>query len=74
MESNQTRRNKQDPESPHITLANSLLQRGANFRFPEPSGQTRPERRIWGPREIPITDPSDVPDGWNVDEPDLDEA
>ncbi|KAJ5356985.1 hypothetical protein N7517_011594 [Penicillium concentricum] len=62
-----------DPISPHVALATKLLERGANFNFPEPSSQGRPGRRVWGPREVPITDQSQLPDGWSVDEPDLDE-
>ena len=71
---NQARSKKYDPNLPHVALAASLLERGADFRFPEPSEQARPERVVWGPREVPITDPSQLPEGWSVDEPDLDEA
>ncbi|KAJ5154015.1 uncharacterized protein N7500_009454 [Penicillium coprophilum] len=65
---------QQEPDSPHVALANSLLQRGAGFQFTEPPEQVRPSRIIWGPREVPITQQSQLPDGWSVDEPDLNEA
>ncbi|KAJ5813132.1 hypothetical protein N7447_010155 [Penicillium robsamsonii] len=68
------RSKRPDPNLPHVALANSLLEREADFTFPEPSEQVRPGRRVWGPREVPITDQSQLPDGWSVDEPDLNEA
>ncbi|OQE34566.1 hypothetical protein PENCOP_c017G02281 [Penicillium coprophilum] len=65
---------QQGPDLPHVALATSLLQRGANFQFTESLEQVRPSRIVWGPREVPITQQSQLPDGWSVDEPDLDEA
>ncbi|KAJ5443003.1 hypothetical protein N7445_004754 [Penicillium cf. griseofulvum] len=61
-------------QSPHAALAAALLERGADFKFPERTKQIRGQRVVWGPREVPITDPTKLPDGWSVDEPDLDEA
>ncbi|KAJ5497512.1 hypothetical protein N7463_009499 [Penicillium fimorum] len=63
-----------DLNLPHVALAHSFLARGANFSFSEPSEQVRPSRKVWGPREVPIITQSELPDGWSVDEPDLNEA
>ncbi|KAJ5362445.1 hypothetical protein N7541_003289 [Penicillium brevicompactum] len=59
---------------PHVAFARALLKRGPNFKPPTPPQQTKGERRIWGRRAVAITNKEDVPDGWSVNEPDLEET
>ncbi|OQE28237.1 hypothetical protein PENFLA_c005G10011 [Penicillium flavigenum] len=58
---------KQDESLPHVALANSLLKRGDALRlpnFPEGSYQTFAPPKEWGHRDVPITNPADIPKGW----------
>lgn len=59
---------------PHVAFARALLKRGPNFKPPTPPQQIKRERRIWGRRAVAITNKEDVPDGWSVNEPDLEET
>lgn len=36
--------------------------------------QEKSKRKVWGPRDVPITEPSELPDGWTADEPDIAES
>ncbi|KAJ5963721.1 uncharacterized protein N7479_003597 [Penicillium vulpinum] len=63
---------KHDPSLPHVALANSLLEDGDSLRLQGSSlGQNFPPPTVWGPREEPITDPTQLPEGWSVSETDL---
>jgi hypothetical protein len=62
-----------DLESPHGALAAAILERGANFKFPDRVQQDRGRRVKWPASAVPITDPTKLPKGWSVDEPDLEE-
>jgi hypothetical protein len=58
---------KQDESLPHVALANSLLKRGDALHlpnFPEGSYQTFAPPKEWGHRDVPITNPADIPEGW----------
>ncbi|KAJ5779239.1 hypothetical protein N7457_006959 [Penicillium paradoxum] len=64
-----------DPNLPHIAVANLLYERGNNTQFPEKSPQLNPNQqkpRTWSTDKAPITDPSQLPEGWSVNELDLD--
>ena len=36
--------------------------------------QKKSKRKVWGARDVPITEPSELPDGWTADEPDIAES
>ncbi|OQE92068.1 hypothetical protein PENNAL_c0008G06562 [Penicillium nalgiovense] len=58
---------KQDESLPHVALANSLLKRGDALlvpNFPQGCYQTLAPPKEWGHRDVPITNPADIPKGW----------
>ncbi|KAJ5171461.1 uncharacterized protein N7500_004244 [Penicillium coprophilum] len=61
----------QDQSLPHIALANDLLERGDELRLPEIPFQKFESPKVWGPRDVPITDPTKLPEGWSASETDL---
>lgn len=63
-----------DPNLPYVKLANDLLRRGDELLLSGPSatlGQITEPPRVWGPRDEPINDPTQLPKGWTASETDL---
>ncbi|CAG8890964.1 unnamed protein product [Penicillium egyptiacum] len=57
----------QDASLPHVALANDLLEHGDALRLPDfPQGnyETFKPPKAWGHRDVPVTDPADIPKGW----------
>ncbi|KAJ5402555.1 uncharacterized protein N7487_008451 [Penicillium crustosum] len=70
------KKKKQDSEPPYVALANDILRRGDALLLPGPPaklGQINEIPPVWGPRDEPITDPTNLPKGWTASELDLDD-